>query len=86
MQGTMLWFNVEKGYGFLRTDDDERLKVVLSSFLPGHEPGARCKGREVNFERGTDDDGGALAVGVSFVTASDPRRARLRHARGGRSI
>jgi cold shock CspA family protein len=86
MQGTMIWFNVDKGYGFIRTDDGERLKVVLSSFLPGHQPEARCKGREVTFERQTDEDGGVIAVDVSFVAAAEPRRARLRHARGGRSL
>jgi cold shock CspA family protein len=87
MQGTMLWFNVDKGYGFIRTEQGERLKVAHSAFLAGHRPEARCKGREVSFERraGTQDDD-AHAVGVSFIVAAEPRRARRRHAHGGHSI
>ena len=27
MQGTMLWFNLDKGYGIIRTEHDERLYV-----------------------------------------------------------
>jgi cold shock CspA family protein len=84
MQGTMLWFNCDKGYGFIRTEQGERLPVSSSGFLPGHEPGPRCKGREVSFERTTDDD--ARAVNVTFVAAAEPRRARLRHSRGGHAL
>jgi hypothetical protein len=39
----------------------------------------------VNFERHAAE-GDARAVNVSFLTSSDPPRARLRHQRGGRSI
>jgi cold shock protein len=85
MQGTMLWFNCDKGYGFIRTDDGERLSVSRSGFLPGHEPEPRCKGREVRFDRTTEDDD-AHAVNVIFVVAAEPRRARLRHSRGGSSL
>jgi cold shock CspA family protein len=85
MQGTMLWFNVDKGYGFIRTEHDERLYVARSGFLPDHQPESRCKGREVTFERQAVE-GDARAVEVSFVVQSEPRRARLRHARGGRSL
>ena len=86
MQGTMLWFNVDKGYGYIQTEQDERLYVARSGFLPEHPPAPRCKGRTVNFERQVAE-GDASAVNVSFVAASDdPRRARLRHQRGGRSI
>ena len=85
MQGTMLWFNVDKGYGFIRTEDDERLYVSRSGFLPDHQPEPRCRGRQVTFERQAVE-GDVRAVGVSFVEHGDPRRARLRHARGGRSL
>jgi len=82
MEGTMLWFNADKGYGFIKTEHDERLYVARSGFLPDHEPGGRCKGRHVTFERRVAE-GDARAVGVSFVTRDDPRRARIRHPRGG---
>jgi cold shock CspA family protein len=81
----MLWFNAEKGHGFIQTDDDERLYVERSGFLPGHEPRPRCKGAPVTFEREMLD-GDFRAVNVAFVTQGDPRRARLRHSRGGRSL
>jgi cold shock CspA family protein len=85
MQGTMLWFNVDKGHGFIRTEEDERLYVARSGFLPDQHPEPRCKGRAVSFERDGEAEH-ARAVNVAFVTVSDPRRARLRHARGGRSL
>jgi cold shock CspA family protein len=85
MQGTMLWFNVDKGYGFIRTEDEERLFVDRSGFLPEHDPAPRCKGRQVSFERHVQD-GDARALAVSFVMHAEPRRARLRSARGGRAL
>jgi cold shock CspA family protein len=85
MQGTMLWFNVDKGYGFIRTEHDERLYVARSGFASGEQPEPRCKGRRVSFQR-QEAEGDARAVEVAFVTSDDPRRARLRHARGGHSL
>ncbi len=82
MRGTMLWFNVDKGYGFIHTEEDERLYVARNGFLPDHGPVPRCKGRVVTFQREAVE-GTMRAVDVAFVTQSDPRRARLRHARGG---
>lgn len=85
MQGTMLWFNLDKGHGFIRTEDDERLYVAHSSFLPGHPPEGRCKGRAVSFER-ENGDGGPHAVNVSYVAREDPARARRRTPSGGRRL
>jgi len=85
MEGTMLWFNVEKGYGYIETEQEERLYVERSGFLPDHEPAPRCKGRAVRFERELVD-GEARAVSVSFLEQADPRRARRRHSRGGSSL
>jgi cold shock CspA family protein len=85
MQGKMLWFNLDKGYGYIQTEHDERLYVARSGFLPDHQPERRCKGRSVRFDRrlnGDDSD----AVNVSFVVEADARRARLRHSRGGRGL
>jgi cold shock CspA family protein len=79
-QGTLIWFNVEKGYGFIRTEQDDRLRVSSTGFLPGCEPDARCAGQEVLFDiRG--DEGKLEAVDVHFPAAPAPRRARLRHSR-----
>ena len=85
MKGTMIWFNSAKGYGYIRTEDDERLYVARSGFLPGNLPAERCGGHQVTFEREALD-GDARAVNVAFPDAVEPRRARLRHSRGGRSL
>jgi cold shock CspA family protein len=85
VQGEMLWFNVEKGYGFIQTQDDERLYVAASGFRDGELPSGRCKGMTVAFEREVAE-GDSRAVGVHFVMTKDSPRARLRHPRGGTSI
>jgi cold shock CspA family protein len=88
MQGKMVWFNGEKGYGFIQTDDDERLAVTSSGFLPNEKPkqDARCAGRIVTFER-RDDEGEPHAVNVSFVPDGElPNRARLRSPRSGSKL
>ena len=81
----MLWFNVDKGYGFIQTEEDERLYVAASGFRAGQLPEGRCKGMAVAFEREAAE-GDSRAVEVHFVEAKDSPRARLRHPRGGTSI
>jgi cold shock CspA family protein len=85
MRGTMLWFNHAKQLGFIRTEDGERLPVGLDAFLPGQLPGERCAGVEVVFER-QDGPEEPCAVNVVRPDSVEPRRARLRHSRGGRSL
>jgi cold shock CspA family protein len=85
MQGTMIWFNLDKGHGFIQTEEDERLYVDLDGFHADHQPERRCKGREVTFER-ESGDGDPRAVNVEFVLRGDPRRARLHSARGGHKL
>jgi cold shock CspA family protein len=83
MQGTMIWFNADKGHGFIRTEQDERLYVDHAGFESGCGPPFRCSGLEVRFDR-EDADDGARAVNVAFISQADPRRARLRHASAAR--
>ena len=64
MNGKMLWFNSEKGYGYIQTENDERLYVASAGFLPKEEPTSRCAGRHVTFER-TDEVGEPRAVDVA---------------------
>ena len=85
MQGKMLWFNADKGFGFIRTEDDERLYVARSGFLPDHVPAGRCAGLDVVFER-ESSEGDTRAVNVKFPPVVDARRARLRHSRGASSL
>lgn len=80
----MLWFNAEKGFGFIRTEDDERLYVELSGFAPAESPPGRCAGRTVTYERQVGDRE-PRAVNVAFPSDANRRRARLHHAqRSGR--
>ena len=53
MRGTMIWFNVDKGHGFIRTEDDERLIVHADGFTDGDAPVGRCAGNDVTFDRET---------------------------------
>ena len=36
--GKMLWFNAEKGFGLICTEEEERLHVFESGFQPGEIP------------------------------------------------
>lgn len=85
MRGKMLWFNAAKGFGFIRTDEDERLYVHQSGFAPGQLPVGRCAEKLVTFERETADvEGGFQAVEVSILDdppGSSGGRARLRRQR-----
>ena len=77
--GKMLWFNAKKGFGLICTEDDVRLDVAESSFLPGDVPEGRCAGREVFFDvfiRGDE----RRAMNVRFSPVVDARRARRRQA------
>jgi cold shock CspA family protein len=79
MEGKMLWFNANKGFGVICTEADERLHVAESGFRPGEIPVGRCAGRIVVFDVvGKSDD--AEAVNVAFAPDEAPRRARRRHA------
>ena len=76
MRGEMLWFNEVKSYGFIETEDGERLYIHSSGFVEG-APSGRCAGRPVAL-RLVADDLGRRAVDVSFVDENAARRARPR--------
>ena len=75
MNGKMLWFNAEKGFGFICTEDEDRLYVAESAFRPGEVPVGRCAKREVVFDV-TERGGDAEAVNVTFCDEAPQRRAR----------
>jgi cold shock CspA family protein len=77
MNGKMLWFNSEKGFGRICTEDEDRLYVAQSAFQPGEVPEGRCAGRAVVFDVGVED-GEAEAVNVRFCSEGATRRARRR--------
>ena len=79
MRGKMLWFNEEKGHGFISTEQDERLYVDASGFLEGHPEGP-CAGLVVEFQVAAGPDG-RRAESVRLVEDVAPRRARRRGSR-----
>lgn len=78
-RGKMLWFNEEKDYGFIETDDEERLYVHGSGFDGGVRLKGPCAGIVVDF---TIEDGpdGRHAERVRVVPDVAPRRARRRRS------
>lgn len=83
MRGEMLWFNETKNFGFIRTEEGERLFVPRSGFLPGKPPEGRCAGKKVTFERQpAEGEYDFKAVGVALLEESQGGRARLRRPNG----
>lgn len=81
MRGKIIWFNVEKGHGFIRTEEDERLYVGAKAFADGCAGESRSGGRDVVFDRVAADAAVPCAADVRYVTVEEPRRARLRRSR-----
>jgi hypothetical protein len=77
MNGTMLWFDEAKDFGFILTDEGERLYVHRSGFLEGECPVGRCARRPVQLSV-ADQDGQRVAVDVSMTTEELHGRARRR--------
>ena len=81
----MLWFNADKGFGYIRTEDGERIRVYESGFEAGHVPDGRCAGNPVVFKT-VDYDDERIAVDVGVAPVVDVRRARLRQGRRASSF
>ena len=77
VNGAMLWFDEAKDFGFIRTDDGERLYVDRDGFVDRAAPVGRCAGLPVEFEI-AEREGQRIAVDVTLVTKATPRRARRR--------
>jgi cold shock CspA family protein len=96
MRGEMLFFNTTKSFGFIRTEEGERLYVHRDGFLPGKPPEGRCAGKKVTFEREElhgelmyenepiEGEHSHQAVGVCMLEETLGGRARLRRAGGVR--
>jgi cold shock CspA family protein len=82
MEGKMLWFNAEKGFGVICMGADERLPVKESGFQPGEIPVGRCAGRKVVFDVLVERHD---TQAVNVVFAADPSPARARRRPGGRT-
>ncbi|UJP40310.1 cold-shock protein [Cellulomonas palmilytica] len=76
-QGTVRWFDTERGFGFLALGDDEPDLFVHASEVLGDERALR-EGQEVEFEVGEGDRGPqARRVRVTGDVASDAALGRL---------
>jgi hypothetical protein len=80
MNGDMLWFNTEKGHGFIETAAGDRLRVEGPGFRNG-PPEGRVAGMAVTFLV-TGDGDAARAQDVVFPDDASPRRARIRRSAG----
>ena len=85
MRGEMLFFNDTKSFGFIRTEEGERLYVHRDGFLPGTPPEGRCAGKKVTFEREElEGEYSHQATGVAMFEEAMGGRARLRRSGGVR--
>ena len=76
----MLWFNEDKDYGYIETDEGERLEITGVGFADGKRLRGRCAGVEVEFDV-TERDGERTATGCVPVEQVEPRRARRHSSR-----
>jgi cold shock CspA family protein len=85
VNGEMIWFNSEKGFGYIRTEAGERIRVYESGFRLGEVPVGRCAGNPVVLTA-AEGDGERIAVEVAAAPVLDVRRARLRQGRRASSF
>ena len=79
MRGEMLFFNKERGDGFIRTEEGERLYVERDAFLAGEAPEGKCAGMKVDFtRRPATGEHEFAAFEVSRVPEPSVGRARRR--------
>jgi hypothetical protein len=76
----MRWFNELRGDGVIEADDGEPYTVLAADFV-GAPPVGRCAGLEVVFQPAE----ASQATEVTLLDQANPRRARLRSHRAGRS-
>jgi len=75
VNGTMLWFDEAKDFGFILTEEGERISVHRSGFLPGETPVGRCAHRgaadcdcaerQARCHRRVDGSGGSARAGAT---------------------
>jgi hypothetical protein len=81
---TMLSFDEAKDFGFILTEEGERISVHRSGFLPGEAPVGRCPRRAVRLPA-TVQNGKRVAIDVSIAPEVAHGRAR-RHSSNMRSV
>lgn len=73
----MLWFDEAKDFGYILTDEGERLYVDRDGFVDRAAPIGRCARLPVELSV-AERDGERIAVDVSLIDAEPQRRARRR--------
>ncbi len=73
----MLFYNADGDYGFIRTDDGERIAVSRSGFVSGEGPEGRCAGMAVTLTA-IETPEGRIATEVQPVVEKSGGRARRR--------
>ena len=81
MNGSMLWFDEAKDYGFILTEEGERLYVDRDGFVDRAAPVGRCARLPVQLTV-SERDGARIATDVSLVPEEQHGRARRRRSRG----
>jgi cold shock CspA family protein len=79
MQGKMIFFNEAENYGFIRTEEDERLLVRRTGFVDA-APVGRCGGLDVEF---TVQESGGEREAVNVMLVPDDSRGRARRRQSG---
>jgi len=77
VNGTMLWFDEAKDFGFVLTEEGERISAHRSGFLPGEAPVGRCARCAVGLSA-TVQNGKRVAIDVSMAPEVAHGRARWR--------
>ena len=81
MKGKMVWFNEEKGHGYISTETGERLFVSEEGFVDASPPKGRCAGLAVEFHVATNGEE-REAVDTVLITEAVAPRARRRYRAG----
>jgi hypothetical protein len=77
VKGAMLWFDEARDYGFILTEDDERLYVDRDGFVDRAAPVGRCARLPVRLTV-SERDGARIAIDVSLLQEEPHGRARRR--------
>ena len=79
MHGKMLWFNEVKDFGFIETEEGERLYVHRTAFV-GSAPVGRCAGLAVEFTI-VEGDGETPRAAAEVTVPLESEHGRARHRR-----
>lgn len=66
--GVLKWFNIEKGYGFIKPDRGADVFIHISTLNSANiDPGTFKEGQKVSFDLTTNRDGKVSATNLKLV-------------------